>query len=96
MVIAWRILYLTHLGRRCAELPCGKVFAEAEWKSACAVVKRDPADGEPTLGEFIGIVGKLGGHPGRKGDGPPGPQRIWVGMGRVRDFALAWLTIHGE
>lgn len=94
VVIAWRILYLTHLGRNCPELPCGMVFAAAEWKSACAVVKRDPQAGEPTVGEFIGIVGKLGGHPGRKGDGPPGPQRIWVGMGRIRDFALAWRTIH--
>lgn len=96
VVIAWRILYLTHLGRHCPELPCGKVFAESEWKSACAVVKRDPAAGEPTMGEFISIVGKLGGHPGRKGDGPPGPQRIWVGMSRIGDFALAWQTFHGR
>lgn len=96
VVIAWRILYLTHLGRRCPGLPCGTVFEVAEWKSACAVVKRPPEEGEPTLGEFIGIVGKLGGHLGRKCDGPPGPQRIWVGMGRIRDFALAWQAIHSE
>jgi hypothetical protein len=31
-VIAWRILYLTHLGRQCPEMPCGSVFEEAEWK----------------------------------------------------------------
>ena len=37
-VIAWRILYLTHLGRQCPDLPCGCVFEEAEWKSACAVL----------------------------------------------------------
>lgn len=90
VVVAWRILYLTHLGRQCPELPCGTVFEAAEWKSACAVVKRPPEAGEPTIGEFMGIVGKLGGHLGRKSDGPPGPQSIWVGMGRVRDFALAW------
>jgi hypothetical protein len=94
-VIAWRILYLTHLGRQCPDLPCGCVFEEAEWKSACAVVKRKKEAGEPTLSEFIGIVGKLGGHLGRKSDGAPGPQSIWQGLARVRDFACAWHAFHG-
>lgn len=96
VVIAWRILYLTHLGRRCPDLPCGLVFEEAEWKATCAVVKRSPEKGEPTLGEFMGIVGKLGGHLGRKNDGPPGPQSIWIGTGRIRDFALAWHAVHDD
>ena len=96
LVIAWRIHYLTHLGRQCPELPCGCVFDEAEWKSACAVVKRPPAAGEPSLREFIGIIGKLGGHLGRKSDGDPGPQVVWRGLSRVRDFACVWRTIHGE
>lgn len=94
-VIAWRILWLTRLGRQCPDLPCGIVFDEAEWKSACAVVKRPATAGEPTLGEFIKIVGKLGGHLGRKGDGPPGPQSVWLGLARVRDFACAWRALHG-
>jgi hypothetical protein len=89
-VIAWRILYLTHLGRQCPDIPCGSVFEETEWKSACAVVKRSKSAGEPTLSEFIRIIGKLGGHLGRKGDGMPGPQCIWQGLARVRDFAIAW------
>ncbi|RYD49813.1 MAG: IS4 family transposase [Verrucomicrobiaceae bacterium] len=94
-VIAWRILYLTHLGRECPDLPCGAVFEEAEWKAACAVVKRKKELGEPSLTEFIGIVGKLGGHLGRKSDGPPGPQSIWQGLTRVRDFACAWHAFYG-
>ncbi|RYD84669.1 MAG: IS4 family transposase [Verrucomicrobiaceae bacterium] len=95
-VIAWRILYLTHLGRECPDLPCGCVFEEAEWKAVCAVVKRKKELGEPSLAEFIGIVGKLGGHLGRKSDGPPGAQSIWQGLVRVRDFAFAWHAFHGE
>lgn len=96
LVIAWRILYLTHLGRRCPDLPCGCVFEEAEWKSACAVVKRPPEAGEPTLSEFIGIIGKLGGHLGRKRDGDPGAQVIWRGLTRVRDFACVWRVMARE
>lgn len=89
------ILYLTKLGRECPDLPCSCVFEEAEWKAACAVAKRPADTGEPTLVEFTRILGKLGGHLGRKGDGPPGPQSIWQGLVRVRDFALAWIAFHG-
>ena len=95
LVVAWRILYLTHLGRVVPDLPCGSVFEEAEWRSACAVAKRDKAAGEPSLAEFIRIVGKLGGHLGRKGDGPPGAQSLWQGLARVRDFACVWRAFHG-
>jgi|APIni6443716594_1056825.scaffolds.fasta_scaffold53070_1 hypothetical protein len=95
-VIAWRILYLTHLGRQHPDLPCGCVFEEAEWKGTCVVVKRDKNAPEPSIAEFIGIVGKLGGHLGRKSDGPPGPKSIWQGLTRVRDFALAWKAYYGE
>lgn len=95
-VIAWRILYLTHLGRKCPDLPCSCVFEEEEWKAACVAVKRRPEAGEPTLAEFIVIVGKLGGHLGRKSDGPPGPQSMWQGLARVRDFAIVWLALQKE
>jgi hypothetical protein len=93
-VIAWRILYLTHLGRQCPDLPCSSVFDEMEWRATCAVVKRPSQLPEPTLSEFIKIVGKLGGHLGRKSDGPPGPKAMWQGMARVRDFACAWQMFH--
>jgi hypothetical protein len=96
VVVAWRILYLTHVGRQCPELPCGCVFGEDEWRATCAVAGRGPAAGEPTLREFIAMVGKLGGHLGRKCDGQPGAQVMWQGLARVRDFALAWRARFGE
>jgi hypothetical protein len=33
MVIAWRVLFLTMLGRDCPEMPCDTVFADEEWKA---------------------------------------------------------------
>src|SRR5690606_37514351 len=53
MVIAWRILYLTHLGRVAPHMPCSHVFDQAEWSANCAVVKRSLAQGEPAMEEFI-------------------------------------------
>jgi hypothetical protein len=104
MIIAWRLLYLTHLGRHCPELPCTVVFTEAEWKSTCTVAAAKKINGyqkgeplrEPSLGEFIALVARLGGHLGRSSDKPPGAQVIWQGLARVRDFACTWEAIYQE
>jgi hypothetical protein len=99
MIVAWRILYLVHLGRECPDLPCGVVFDEAEWKSAVAVARMRQGKGkskdntpvtEPSLGEMIQMVSRFGGYLGRKNDPPPGAQALWQGMMRVCNYAQAW------
>jgi hypothetical protein len=92
MIVAWRLQYLVHLGRQCPELPCSSVFAEEEWRAAVAVDRKvaDPSKlAEPSLCELIVIIARFGGHLGRKNDAPPGAQCIWIGLTRVRDFAIA-------
>jgi hypothetical protein len=91
MVVAWRIHHLTLAGRACPDLPCGILFDACEWKAVVVVVRGKGAEtAEPTLAEMIGYIGQLGGHLNRKNDGPPGPQTIWRGMRRMRDFAILW------
>ncbi|MCP4414482.1 MAG: hypothetical protein GY808_18160 [Gammaproteobacteria bacterium] len=41
------------------------------------------------LKPFVNMLASLGGYIGRKNDGPPGPKSIWIGLQRMRDFALA-------
>jgi hypothetical protein len=96
MIVAWRIMYLMKLGRECPDLSCDVVFEEAEWRAVYHVVKRKPAVEKPTLGAMINMVASLGGYIGRKGDGPPGAQSMWIGMTRCKDFALAWLLFTGR
>jgi hypothetical protein len=88
-ITAWRILYLTQVARIAPEEPCHLVFASAEWQAACDVAaagRARDAPPAPSLKEIITIIARFGGHLGRKGDGPPGPQVLWRGLARLRDF----------
>jgi hypothetical protein len=91
LIVAWRVHWLTMLGRTCPELSCDAVFADEEWRSVWAIVLREPVpEAAPPLDVMIRLVASLGGHLGRKHDGPPGAQVLWIGLQRMRDFALAW------
>ena len=90
MMVAWRVLYLTMLGRSCPELPCDVVFGQEEWKAVYIVCeKQAPPEEPPTLDFMIRMVARFGGFLNRKHDGFPGPKTIWIGIQRCRDFALA-------
>jgi hypothetical protein len=96
-VVAWRLLYVMKLGREVPDLPCDVVFAAAEWKPVWRVTQQQPLPARPPrLGDFLGWLGRLGGHNGRKGDGPPGAEALWRGIRRMTDLALAWQTFGPE
>lgn len=91
MIVAWRVLYATMLGRKCPDLSCEVIFSAAEWKSVWTVQKQEPLPKQaPSLGVFMKLVGELGGHTGKPCDGPLGPKRLWIGMQRTTDFGHAW------
>jgi hypothetical protein len=93
LIIAWRILYLTMLGRNCPDLDCNVVFEEDEWHAVYAIVtKKSPPKKPPKLNEIIIMIAKLGGFLGRKSDGSPGNKVMWIGLQRMKDFTLAWET----
>jgi len=61
-IIAWRVLYLTMLGRECPELSCNLVFADEEWQAIYIVVKRQPPPADPpSLDTMVRMVAGFGG-----------------------------------
>jgi hypothetical protein len=91
MIVAWRVLYLTMLGRECPDLPCDLVFEAEEWQAIYIVTHRkSPPEKPPTINTMIRMMAGYGGFLGRKHDGEPGPQTMWIGLQRARDFVLAF------
>ena len=81
LIIAWRIQYLTLLGRVTPEWPCDAVLDPDEWHAVYVAVHHQPPPSiSPPLPTMLGWIARLGGHLGRKNDGPPGPQSLWSGF----------------
>ena len=88
MVVAWRILHLTKLGREHPDVPCTVYFKEMEWRALVTYINRSALLPEkpPTLREATRMVASLGGFLGRKCDAEPGTQTLWLGLQRLDDL----------
>jgi hypothetical protein len=91
-VVAWRVMWLTKLGRETPDVPCSIFFEEEEWQALHCVVHqtKTPPEEPPRLRDAVRMVAGLGGFLGRKGDGEPGAQTIWRGLERLTDFTIAF------
>jgi len=98
LVVAWRVFYLAKLGRETPELPCTVFFEEAEWKALTMFVQRTPAPPARPANpqQALGMVASLGGHLGRKSDGPPGTKSLWLGLQRLDDIQAVWLFMANQ
>jgi hypothetical protein len=94
MVVAWRIYHLTMLGREVPNHPCTVFFEDVEWKALCCYTNKtsQPPETPPSLVEALRMVGKIGGHIGRKSDGMPGTECIWRGIQKL-DVAIDMFNI---
>ncbi len=92
LVVAWRIFHLAKLGRETPDVPCTEYFEEAEWKALVAYIPKNPTPPErpPSLRETMRMVATLGGFLGRKSDGEPGTQTLWLGLQYLEPLTAMW------
>jgi len=81
-IVAWRICYLTMLGRTVPDLPCTAVLAEHEWRGLWTFAYRDqPLPKQPPrLQDAIRVLACLGGFLARAQDKEPGQTTVGRGL----------------
>lgn len=91
-IIAWRILFLTLIGRELPNLSAEVIFEPHEWQSLhCRINKTAELPTKvPTLYTVMIQIARLGGFLARKGDGFPGPITIFKGMRVLYDIAAVY------
>jgi hypothetical protein len=85
---AARLVQLTYWARTEPRAPCTVALSELEWTVAWRFTHRAPVPAglaTPTIAEAVRMIGRMGGHLGRKGDGMPGVRSLWKGW---RDLQL--------
>jgi hypothetical protein len=95
LVVAWRIYYLTLLGRMDPEAPCTLFFQEPEWQALYSWYHHTTVvpDQPPTLQEATRWIAIKGGFQGRKADGHPGVEVLWHGLQQL-DVAIEMYLIY--
>lgn len=92
MVIAWRVMLMTLLGREVPELPAELLFSKAELRvlGDFAQTRRRTRPRPTQLGEAVTLVAILGGYLNRNNDPPPGHQLMWHGYTKLAAMAMAY------
>ena len=90
LVIAWRIMLMTLLGRETPGLPAEVLFSDVELQTLRAYAKKKGLTPPELLGEAVRLVAKIGGYLDRKNDPPPGHQLIWQGYAALQFMSLGF------
>ena len=83
----FKIMQLVYLSRSHAGISCDLVLTEEQWSVLYMLTHKtiDLPSKPPSLAEAVIWIGRLGGHLGRKSDGPPGLKTVWQGYKRLCD-----------
>jgi len=88
MVVAWRLYYMTKIGKHVPDLPCTAFLSEDEWRALVSYSRQDKSPAAPpTTREATLMIARLGGYQDRKGKFP-GNTTIARGV-----EALTWITV---
>jgi hypothetical protein len=96
LVIAWRIMVMTLLGREHPELPAEVLFSDLEIRVLKAFARQRKLEGPAALGLAVGLVARLGGYLARANDPPPGHEVMWRGFTMLQGMSLGFAIALGE
>ena len=93
LVIAWRIMLMTLLGREVPELPAELLFSDIELEVLTAFAPTLTRKWPPptTIGAAVKLVAIMGGYMARNNDGPPGHQVMWLGTVKLAGMCEGYM-----
>jgi len=98
LVVAWRVCWLTMMGREKPQTSCNQILNEQEWRVLSAWATGQMADTPPSAQQAMRWIGKLGGWLTRGKQDNPGATCMCRGLVRlpniVQGYLLA-LQVHG-
>lgn len=88
-IIAVRLMHVAYLARVQPDLPATAVFSQEEIEALHVhLYKKLPPPDPIGLREAVRMIGRIGGHLGRKCDGEPGMTVLWRGWMRLYEDVL--------
>jgi hypothetical protein len=88
-IIGVRLMHVAYLARVQSDIPATEVFSKEEIEALhVRVHKALPPAKPPALREVVRLIGRVGGHLGRKCDGEPGMTVLWRGWMRLYEDVL--------
>lgn len=84
-IAAFRIMQLVYQSRHHPNVTCEVILTNTQWKTLYILIhrKKEIPIQPPTLYQAVMWIGRLGGHLGRKSDGPPGLKTVWLGYQKL-------------
>jgi hypothetical protein len=88
-IAGFRIMQLVYQSRTHPGASCELVLTKAQWHVLFVLIhhSNNIPEQPPSLAQAVMWIGRLGGHLGRKSDGPPGLKTTWLGYQRICDAA---------
>ena len=95
---AFRVMQLVYEGRHHPQVSCELVLTKAQWVTLYMLIHKSDHFPEepPTLQQAVQWIGRLGGHLGRKSDGPPGLKTVWRGYQQLCAAATMYELINNQ
>lgn len=86
---AFRVMQLVYQSRHYPDISCEVILTKPQWIALYMLIHNNNnlPQQPPSLWQAVMWIGKLGGHLGRKSDGPPGLKTVWQGYQQVCNAA---------
>jgi hypothetical protein len=98
LVVAWRVYWMTMLGREKPDTPCDQILCKEEWHVLSAWATGKIPAKAPKSQQAMRWIGKMGGWLARGKEDNPGTTCMWRGLGRLPTMAQGYLLalrVHG-